>query len=108
MHISTLSRCRTYYLKPIVGSKRWSKQDFDQSLLITGTSNGLKQCRARGFSSESENKKGMSIQISKGPFRWLDVKLKLFLLRIAFDSEFKEEEFLVGAKQVREDIHPAR
>ena len=42
----------------------------------------------------------VNLVFSRGPLRWLSNKMKLFLVRSYFDSDFDEEKFLEGAKQV--------
>jgi len=59
----------------------------------------------RRFFSTNDNSNGddRHVKIKKiyvrSPFRWLDVKVKVFLLKSYFDQEFEESEFLQGAKQ---------
>ena len=36
----------------------------------------------------------------RSPYKWFDIKVKLFLLRSFFDRDFDEDEFLTGARQV--------
>ncbi|XP_065051712.1 m-AAA protease-interacting protein 1, mitochondrial-like isoform X1 [Rhopilema esculentum] len=35
----------------------------------------------------------------RSPYKWFDIKVKLFLLRRFFDRDFDEHEFLTGARQ---------
>ncbi|XP_046860183.1 m-AAA protease-interacting protein 1, mitochondrial-like isoform X2 [Xenia sp. Carnegie-2017] len=66
-------------------------------------SNVCKICGRRFFSSSSnkqnESKRALSIVITRGPFKWLSNKVKLFLVNSYFDKDFEEKTFLEGAKQ---------
>ena len=68
-------------------------------------SSNAKVSRRRFFSTNSNNGDDRHVRIKKiyvrSPFRWLDIKVKIFLLKSYFDQEFEENEFLQGAKQVR-------
>ena len=41
---------------------------------------------------------------SLNPIKYFSLKIKLFLLRSYFDNEFSEDEFINGAKQVKQII----
>ena len=57
--------------------------------------------QTRLMSSENEDKVKVKRIYARSPFRWIDIKVKMFLMRSFFDKEFDEAEFLKGARQVR-------
>lgn len=50
--------------------------------------------------SDKPDKTGASIVVLGSPFQWISKKIKIFLVNSYFDSDFNEETFLEGAKQV--------
>ena len=57
--------------------------------------------QTRLMSTENEEEVKVKRIYARSPFRWIDIKVKMFLMRSFFDQEFDEAEFLKGARQVR-------
>eukprot|EP00112_Aurelia_sp_Birch-Aquarium-sp1_P017385 Seg402.3 transcript_id=Seg402.3/GoldUCD/mRNA.D3Y31 product="m-AAA protease-interacting protein 1 mitochondrial" protein_id=Seg402.3/GoldUCD/D3Y31 len=55
--------------------------------------------QSRLMSSGTEDKVKVKRIYARSPFRWIDIKVKMFLMRSFFDQEFDEREFLNGARQ---------
>ena len=80
------------------------KESISTNYFRTGYYGGVKTQNGRFMSTNSNEGEDKQVRIKRiylrSPFKWFDIKVKLFLLRSFFDQEFEESEFLEGARQV--------
>ena len=94
--IQTLGRPRCGLLRPLnVKNGSITKNTFCGSQLLHTTSH---------VHGQNDNNKQVKVNTTvvnlQNPFKFIALKIKLFLLKSYFDKSFTEDDFIKGAKQV--------